>query len=341
MAQIEEVINSRTTKWVFTINNYTDEDCRRLVLLPRQVIGTQAERRAIQNISVLIAEREVGQEGTPHIQGYIEFQEKVYRRVVEGILGGRAWLDIARGSRVQNVRYCTKDSREDPTKLITTYYKNHIQQEQTEHQIRNFLRRDPNEHAREILNNIKNLSLIQLEEEEPNFFLRNLSKIHELRHEFRKNKGVTFQGELQDKNFWIYGPTGTGKSRFARGNLPPDQIFSKPVNKWWNGYDEQPRVIIDDWPSLEFGGCLVQHMKIWSDRYPFTAEIKNAHEYISPTYTLIVTSNFRIEECFKDPADVEALKRRFKELPFNGEEDANRYQSIEHLMQRFDDLPQE
>ena len=85
---------------------------------------------------------------------------------------------------------------------------------------------------------------------------------------------------------------------------------------------------------MEYGNCLAQHIKRWADRYPFTAEIKGAHSAISPNdYELVVTSNYRIEECFKEPEDVAAIKRRFKELPIGSFEDAERYVSITHLRQ--------
>lgn len=62
---------------------------------------------------------------------------------------------------------------------------------------------------------------------------------------------------------------------------------------------------------------LVQHLKIWADRYPFTAEIKGGSIAISPSFTLIVTSNYEPGLCFHSPQDVEAIERRFTVIEMN------------------------
>lgn len=35
-------------------------------------------------------------------------------------------------------------------------------------------------------------------------------------------------------NLWLWGPTGTGKSRFAWDTFP--DLYVKNANKWWDGY---------------------------------------------------------------------------------------------------------
>ena len=66
---------------------------------------------------------------------------------------------------------------------------------------------------------------------------------------------------------------------------------------------------------------LIQHLKIWADRYPFIGEIKNSALEISPNdYCLVVTSNYSIDQAFMDEPkadhqiDREAIHRRFTEV---------------------------
>lgn len=122
---------------------------------------------------------------------------------------------------------------------------------------------------------------------------------------------VIFDGELKDKNIWIYGPPGTGKSKSvwdnARDNLKT--VYVKNCNKWWDGYDNQDYVLIDD--AGESIKVMASHIKNWADRYPITAEVKGGTRRINTAdYKLFVTSNYSIDELF-NATDAEALKRRF------------------------------
>lgn len=130
-------------------------------------------------------------------------------------------------------------------------------------------------------------------------------------HELKPKK--TFDGKLKHKNIWIYGPPGTGKSRSARF-CDDKHIYEKNINKWWDGYEDQKVVLLED-IDPEKSKALAHHIKLWADRYPFTGEVKGGSIRINPTYNFIVTSNYRIEDCFNE-TDSEAIKRRMVEMEF-------------------------
>lgn len=75
-------------------------------------------------------------------------------------------------------------------------------------------------------------------------------------------------------------------------------------------------VILEDYPNKVSGGnCLVKHIKDWGDRYAFTGECKGSHLQIDPgRFSLIITSNYPIEECFESQEDIKAIKRRYQEI---------------------------
>lgn len=89
---------SRAKNWVFTLNNYTDDDQVNL-------------RRAAETpqITFLVFGREVGENGTPHLQGYVEFASRLRLNQAKRLLNQRAHLEVRRGTAQEARDYCVKD----------------------------------------------------------------------------------------------------------------------------------------------------------------------------------------------------------------------------------------
>lgn len=105
---------------------------------------------------------------------------------------------------------------------------------------------------------------------------------------------------------WIHGLSGTGKTRAVLAAYP--DCYIKPRNLWWDGYQGESVVLLDDVDKYDvrLGGVL----KHWADFAPFIAEVKGGSKKIRPQ-KLIVTSQYRLTEIWTDNETIDALSRRF------------------------------
>lgn len=108
------------------------------------------------------------------------------------------------------------------------------------------------------------------------------------------------------QNQWIWGDSGAGKSRAARDENPDHYV--KPLNKWWDGYQGESTVILDDVGKEH--KFLSYFLKIWGDHYPFTGEVKGTTTKIRPA-KIVVTSNYHPRDIWDDPELLKAIARRF------------------------------
>lgn len=86
---------SPAIRWCFTLNNYTEEEKEYI-----DQVCKESSRYYIMGF-------EVGEQGTPHIQGYIEFKSK--KRPKSVFNNDRIHWELAKGTKNDNFNYCTKD----------------------------------------------------------------------------------------------------------------------------------------------------------------------------------------------------------------------------------------
>lgn len=289
----------RAIRWVFTINNFTQEDEEAVMNLPDQPW-----------CKCTVAEEEHLDEGTPHIQGYLETHTPKDRTALSRYFNSHAWIEVARGSTYDNWNYCTKEGNiivehNKPTNADNRPHRAYTQNQEVAH---SFLEDSKTQTRQYMIDNY------------PGLYARYHQLYDQIHSSYAIQSITAYPGRLHDKNLWIYGPAGSGKTTLALSDLPYYQIYFKLPNKWWDGFDPSihKRILIDEFPDRNIADVLANFVKRWGDRFPYNAEIKNGATVINPNIPVIVTSNYSIDETFSRQQDRDAIHRRYQEIYLDG-----------------------
>lgn len=264
----------------FTLNNYTEEDIVNI--------------KDLGNFKYLIFGKEVGESGTPHLQGFVYYLTNRSLRAVKKDIP-RAHFEVKKGTFKQAIDYCKKDDNycEVGVAPIDAVEKGDKQRVKWAM----------------IMEKARVGDEDWLLENHPDIYFNQL-------HNFRSHRVFDLKTLVyHDKDTpheWWHGETGTGKSKLLHENYP--NAYPKNISKWWCGYRGEDVVYIEEWP-LGLNDIMIHHMKKWVDRYKFLAEIKGGSMIIRPK-KVIVLSNFSLEQCFPNKCDLDPLKRRFKIIHF-------------------------
>ena len=87
----------QSTRWCFTINNFTPQDEARLQDLKPKY---------------LVYGRETGEGGTPHLQGFVIFERNITFHAAKTQIGPTAHIEKAEGTSAQASEYCKKQDPE-------------------------------------------------------------------------------------------------------------------------------------------------------------------------------------------------------------------------------------
>ena len=280
MSDVQPNANQRSRNWCFTLNNPTADEEQAISDLLSDAGRVQ------RHIRFAVIGRETGAMGTPHLQGFYVFEHALRLATIKNLPGmSRAHLECARGSIQQNVVYCSKEGN------ARTYGE------------------VPSQGARSDLVRVAALvsegkSLTEIAEESPVEFIKfskGISALIALRQPSR-----TWKTEV----YWYYGPTGTGKSRRAFEQAAEDSSYyvKDPSTKWWDGYDGQSTVIIDDYRT-DF--CTFSYLLRLLDRYPMRIEFKGGYTQFLARKIIITTPKEPRETWnLKSEEQLEQLVRR-------------------------------
>jgi len=283
---------SRFINACFTVNNWTQEDKDRLVISDQVTYVCYAE--------------EVGENGTPHLQGYVEFNKQYGLRAIKNIIGERAHVEKRKGNQRQAIDYCKKvppyGIHPNGDNVVNdVFFEFGEKKEQGKRKDIEFI-----------------YEQVELQD--------SMTKILEIRPTYTQiklaeklyqYKGLS-KGYKKREVIWCFGATETGKTRYAYENIPIDGDFwvsNDDGSKWFDGYTGQDYVIIDE---LRAGTWPYRTMLRLLDGYAMRVPVKGSYYVWNPSKVVITTpfdpeTTYAGQITFGD-GSIKQLKRRITKI---------------------------
>lgn len=263
---------SRSRGWVLTLNNYSDIEYETI----KQYFEEQCDYAIIA--------KEVGEQGTKHLQMHAEFVNmKSLKQLKE--LCRRIHAEKRQGSKQQASEYCKKDGN---------YYeigklKDSKGKRSDLDKVRSMVA--DGKPMGEIIEVCSNYQAIR--------FAETLKKY--------KQKGRDWKTEVH----WFYGPTGTGKTKTAFEMSKPDNRWiSLDSLKWWDGYDGQEDIIIDDFRGSD---CRLKTLLRILDRYEYRIEYKGGSTQLLAK-RIFITCPYHPKNVYRNLEQSEDIKQLLRRI---------------------------
>lgn len=262
----------------FTTNNYTPE------------LYDQIKNFLENNTTYFIIGKEIGESGTPHLQGYAEFKSSrnftaLQKKIPNSWLAPRnmtqkegKWIEIKQSSERAS-EYCKKDGDFiEGGQLSEQGSRSDIQL------VRDILQDNSSNPMRQVTQVATSYQSIKVAEQYLKY------------NEVKRN--------TKPEVFWYFGSTGTGKTYKAFEQLEDPYVWNTP--KWWDGYDAHTELIIDDFRK-DF--CTFHTLLRILDRYSHQVETKGGMRSLLAT-KIIITCPYHPREVYNTREDIEQLIRR-------------------------------
>lgn len=240
---------------------------------------SEEDEQKFQNLECkyLVFGYEVGEENkTPHLQGYVEFSNATRLDTLKKINERIHW-ESRKGSAQQAADYCKKSGYFFEKGQISkqgerTDLKKTIISLKDKKDIRYIVDEHPVEYIK---------------------FHRGIeSMLYHLVDHRKEPPHVT----------WLWGKAGTGKTRYAVE--AHDTFYIKDGTQWWNGYNQEKAIIIDDfdghWPYRDLLRLL--------DRYPYQGQTKGGYVKINSPF-IYITCEYAPNHFWQDNELAQILRR--------------------------------
>ncbi len=222
----------------------------------------------------LVFQLEVGESGTPHYQGYIEFGQQMRPAAVKKLCKHAHWEGRTKGTRQQARDYCRKDDKPKGCRIAGPWEWG--KWTDGGQGARNDLYR-----ACEVA--LRTFSVVDVIKEAPTVYVKYFRGIERLIARMRPKRIKPPVVSL------LYGATRTGKTRFAYDHYP-DLYRKHPSCKWFDGYEGQEVLLLDDFSGATSKVSLDYLLQLL-DRYHFSPEVKGGFVSLNATRIIITTNN--------------------------------------------------
>jgi len=250
-------------------------------------------------ISYCVSQREIcPTSGREHLQTYIQFNKSLSFKTIKNLLPNDPHLERPRGTPAENRTYCTKED----TRLAGS--------ESMEIGVID-LERGQNQGKRNDLLAIKRKidegkSEAEIAGDDDSF-----NAWAKYPHLYKRYKTARIPPRDRNKPpdvTVLVGATGVGKTRRVYDAMG-DDVYMKDSSKWWDGYNGQKCILLDEFSSQEH--FKIEEMLRLLDRYPYQGQTKGGYVNINSPY-IYITSNIDLEQHFISitQEQIDALNRR-------------------------------
>lgn len=254
----------RVSRFCFTLNNWTDDEYESIKSLP---------------VRWLVVGKEVGDQGTRHLQGACVIGKQLSFAAVKQLPGlTRAHIEAMRGTPADSLKYCSKED-------LTPFVIGDMPTPGKRNDIHTAVERiQAGESLKDLAKDTDGgVAIVK--------FHKGLNALISLLTPIRRDAPFVY---------WIHGKTGTGKTRCCveYSEVQDRQYWmSNGSLQWFDGYVNEPVAILDDLRSCHAKFSFLLRLL---DRYTFDVPIKGGFVRWQPE-VILITSPY-------DPATMWSLR---------------------------------
>lgn len=269
--------------WCFTLNNYTAQDVEALAQK-----GTESLES--RSIFYLVFGREVGEGGTPHLQGFVAFTKRKTLAYVRNYTLLKSHCEPAKGTPAQATTYCKKDGDYQEFGVCPG----------------GAGRRNDLAKLYELIRGGADARTIA--DQFPSQYIRYRRSILDCIAE----QAIERNWESDVRVLW--GRTGTGKTRKVFDTHESKDIYVHPGDSWFNGYEGQEVALFDDYNGSEFK---LSYLLKLLDRYKMKVPVKGGYVQWIPKI-IYITSNKDPQQWYTNALEEhrDAMFRRITTIEF-------------------------